>query len=86
MIGLGFPQTRKQFEHIFKEGETSRITVFALDSEENVQMEFVFHDAFPTSLSAIPLDVSVSTMEPVVITATFDYTYYDINTDIDNIR
>lgn len=86
MVGLGFPQTRKQFEYIFKEGETSRITILALDSEENIVMEFVYHNAFPTSLSALPLDVAVSTQDPVMVTATFDYTYFDLNLEIDNVK
>ena len=84
MTGLGAPQNRKQFEKIRAEGESSEIKVLMLNSEDEVQMEFTFHGAFPTSLSAIPLDVSVMTQEPVQITATFDYTYFTINADIDN--
>jgi hypothetical protein len=84
MTGLGFPQNRKQFEKIIKEEEVSEMKILMLNSEDDVQMEFVFHGAFPTSLSAIPLDVSVMTQEPVQITAVFDYSYFTINSDIDN--
>lgn len=86
IIGLGFPQTRKQFEHIFKEGEKSRIIIHVLDSEENVSMSFTFHDAFPSGLSSLPLDVSVMTQEPIQVTAMFEYTYFDIDVDIDNVK
>ena len=84
MTGLGAPQNRKQFEKTIEVEETSELKVLMLNSEEEVQMEFTFHDAFPTSLSAIPLDVSVMTQEPVQVTAQFDYTYFTINADIDN--
>lgn len=87
IIGLGAPQNRKQFEGIIKEGEVSDISIFALNSEEQVQMEFVFHDAFPVSLSSLPLDVSVMSQEPINITAMFEYTYFSIEgVDIDHIK
>ena len=84
MTGLGAPQNRKQFEKIQAEGETSELKVMMLNSEDEVQMEFIFHHAFPTSLSAIPMDVSIMTQEPIQCTVQFDYSWYTINTDIDN--
>jgi hypothetical protein len=87
MTGLGFPQNRKQFEKIITEDEVSRMDILVLDSEDNIQMEFIFHDAFPISLSALQMDTSVMSMEPIQVTASFEYTYFTINNlDIDNVR
>lgn len=84
MVGLGFPQSRKQFGFIKAQlFETSRMDLILLNSEDQSQEHFVFHGGFPTSLQAVPFDISITTMEPIPCTATFAYSWFEFSTDVD---
>ena len=54
------------------------ITISILSSHNNVTKQIQFVDAFPTNLSALPFDVTVTDLQYLTAQVTFDYSYYKI--------
>lgn len=55
------------------------ISLFRLSSNKVPIAEIVFHDAFPTTLSDIPLQSNTSTADPLTCTVRFSYQTFNIN-------
>lgn len=55
-------------------------SLFSLTNSMNANIEFVFRNIFPTSLSSIDFNVEGSPNNNVIATATFQYDYFTINT------
>jgi hypothetical protein len=85
LYGLGFPQDFQQHADLRNKpiitGETikSDISIFVLNSVRRSNFEFIYYDAFPTSLSALEFDVTDNDTEYLGAIVTFDYTYFSIN-------
>jgi hypothetical protein len=82
--GLGFPDSfdeyaaLKRSEDILKQELVSDISLIVLSNLKNPVVEFIFRDAFPTSLSELNFE---STDEDVIFIncqASFAYTLYDV--------
>ena len=60
------------------EGLKSDISVTVLTSNKNPNYEFIFHDAFPISISSVDFSSVMEDVEYVNASATFRYTFFDI--------
>jgi len=54
------------------------MTLFVLDSHNNVSREIQFVNAFPTSLSTLDFDAKNTDVQYLVADVTFSYSYYKI--------
>ena len=70
---LGFPDNYSQYDN-----ETSAIksdvNILIQTNKSNPNYNIVFKDVFPVSLGAIAFDSNDTTLDPIVIDATFKYT------------
>ena len=70
---LGFPDNYSQYDN-----ETSSIksdvNILIHTNKSNPNYSIVFKDVFPVSLGAIAFDTNDTTLDPIVIDATFKYT------------
>ena len=98
LIGLGFPVDHKQYaaygktqEYRFPDisptkqaslGQFSDASLFLLDSNNNLQTEFQFRDAFPVSLQGLDFEISTGQTDYMVSVAMFRYRDYIINTTV----
>ena len=98
LIGLGFPVDHKQYaaygktqEYRFPDisttkqaslGQFSDASLFLLDSNNNLQTEFQFRDAFPVSLQGLDFEISTGQTDYMVGVAMFRYRDYIINTTV----
>tara|TARA_B100000287_G_scaffold71269_1_gene62718 strand:- start:1085 stop:1672 length:588 start_codon:yes stop_codon:yes gene_type:complete len=98
LIGLGFPEDHKQYaaygktqEYRFPDinptkqaalGQFSDASLFLLDSNNNLQTEFQFRDAFPVSLQGLDFEISSGQTDYMVGVAMFRYRDYIINTTV----
>jgi hypothetical protein len=80
MTGVGFPQNYKQFEDLqeSEEGLISDISIIVMNSNKNPNIIVNFKDCFPVSLSPIKLDTTSPQLIYPTATATFTYTYFNI--------
>lgn len=60
-------------------GLKSDISVTILTSNKNPNYEFIFHDAFPTSISGMDFSSMNDDINYIEASASFRFTYYDIN-------
>ena len=68
-----------QEKHVADTLPTMRtIDLFILDSHNNPAVQFIFHDAFPTSISSMQLDANTTDVEYIVGNVSFAYSYYTI--------
>lgn len=76
MEGLGNPQNSKQRSDLIasKEGMRSDISIVIENSSRNGNIAYTFTEAFPTSLTGIPLDVTNTDVIPPEVSVTFRYT------------
>lgn len=58
--------------------KTRDMTLFILDSHNNVSREIQFTNAFPTSLSTLDFDAKETGVNYLVADVTFSYSYYKI--------
>jgi len=58
--------------------KTRDMTLFILDSHNNVSREIQFTNAFPTSLSTLDFDAKETGVNYLVADVTFSYSYYRI--------
>lgn len=62
-------------------GQSARVsdaTLFILTSSRNVNIKVFFKDLFPTNLSGIEFDATVTDLDPIIGEATFKFCYYDV--------
>ena len=94
LIGLGFPANHKQYtaygktqEYRFPDinptkqaalGQFSDASLFLLDSNNNLQTEFQFRDAFPVSLQGLDFEIVTGSTDYMIAVAMFKYSYFDI--------
>ena len=86
MIGLYKPQTTEQYKtlvtqrpdmsHAFNKYATAHM--YVLSNKMNPLIDVVFYNLFPTALSPLTYDASISDPTPITTDATFNYTYYEI--------
>ena len=86
LTGLGFPQEFDQYEDLKSQennklgsGLKSDISLHILNSSKKPNMEFIFHDAFPVSLSSLTFDTTDPDVDYLEATAVFRYTYITYN-------
>jgi hypothetical protein len=86
LTGLGFPENFDQYKDLkdqkeisLGEGLKSDISLMIQNSSKKPNMEFIFHDAFPISLSSLPFDVTDPDVDYLEATAVFKYTYMTYN-------
>lgn len=87
LMGLGFAKDYKQYADLAKKNKTgegiiSDISIVVTDSAKNPRFEFVFVDAFPTYLSDLNLDTTTMDVNYITASATFKYTYFEINRNL----
>jgi hypothetical protein len=83
MKELGFPSS---FDEAFENSNTNKLyidgtidaTLNILNNKKLKNLKCVFKNIFPVSLSSIEFDDTTSEVDPIIITATFDYVSYDI--------
>ena len=56
----------------------SDATLFILTSSRNVNVKVFFRDLFPTNLTGLDFDATVTDIEPISGEATFKFCYYDV--------
>jgi hypothetical protein len=85
LYGLGFPENFNQYKELVEAGETlqgsgvrSDISLMILNSVKKPNLEFTFHDAFPTSLSDLVFTTTDPDVDYLEATTTFDYTYVTV--------
>jgi len=72
--GVGTPDSTDQFKLLQQgDGLVSDIRVLIMNSHKNPNMEFVFTNAFPTSLSSLELDLATSDITYPKASVTFRY-------------
>ena len=52
------------------------MTLTVMNSANNVTKQIKFVDAYPTSLSSLPFDITTTDVEYLTAVATFQYSYY----------
>jgi hypothetical protein len=81
---LGFPSKFSEYAKIQTanpltgESLTSEISLVILNALKNPNYEFVFHDAFPISLSDVDFDTTYDDVDYVSASVTFKYTLFDV--------
>jgi len=82
--GLGFPEDFSEYKEIAQkpkltsEGLVSDISLLITTNIKNANIEILFRDAFPISLSGFNLNVKDYSVERLEATARFKYLKYDI--------
>lgn len=85
LYGLGFPRDFQQYSDLISqptfvgEGERSDITLMILNSVKKPNLEIVFHECFPTSLSELVFSTTPSDVDYLEAMATFSYIWYEVN-------
>ena len=52
------------------------LTLTVMNSANNVTKQIKFVDAYPTSISSLPFDITTSDVEYLTAVVTFEYSYY----------
>ena len=80
LTALGFPRDYEQFKTLKPASEASEYASMFSDmdimlqtNKSNPNYKVTFNDVFPTSLSSVQFDTSVSALEPIVVDATFNF-------------
>lgn len=58
--------------------DTRDLTLTILSSANNVTKQIKFIDAFPTSLSSLPFDITTTDVEYLTAVVSFSYSYFEI--------
>jgi hypothetical protein len=83
--GLGFPDNQNEYSAIADEdrflggGIKSEASLIITTNGKNPNIECVYNDAFPISLSDITFDTTDDSVSYIEATATFRYTKYEIS-------
>jgi hypothetical protein len=81
LSALGFPKSYDQFSTLKRAekfgGSTdslySDINIMLLTNKSNPNYKVSFQDIFPTSLSSLNFDAGATTIEPIIVDATFNF-------------
>ena len=80
LTALGFPRDYEQFKTLKPESEASQyssmfsdVNIILNTNKSNPNYKVTFNDCFPTSLSSVQFDTSVSALEPIIVDATFNF-------------
>ena len=79
MTALGFPREHAQFAALqepatgSEQTKYSDLTIVLHTNKSNPNYKITFNDCFPTSLSSVQFDTSVSALEPIIVDATFNF-------------
>ena len=80
LTALGFPRDYEQFKTLKPESEASLyssmfsdVNIILHTNKSNPNYKVTFNDCFPTSLSSVQFDTSVSALEPIIVDATFNF-------------
>tara|TARA_B110000467_G_scaffold47588_1_gene43643 strand:- start:14 stop:532 length:519 start_codon:yes stop_codon:yes gene_type:complete len=79
MIAIGFPDDHNQFnlDHSLKNNANSTIrsdmNIVINTNKSNPNYSITFRDAFPVSLGSIELDAAATSLEPIIVDATFEF-------------
>lgn len=84
--GLGFPDSFDQFNSLAEQGSIpgnglgvySDISLIVMTNSKNPNIEITFKNAFPTGISSITFDTTLSDVNFITATAIFHYTKYDV--------
>ncbi len=84
--GLGFPTTFEEYQDKLANARygnrweqiASDASVFTNTGSRNVNIEFIFRDAFPTSVSAPTLSTTNTDVPTVTSRVSFSYTHFDV--------
>ena len=79
--GIGTPASSDQYKSLAasKDGITSDIRVIVQNSHKNPNMEFIFTDAFPTSMGSVELDITQSEIVYPKAIVSFRYNNFKVN-------
>jgi len=86
LVGLGHPESLQQSKawahrnpsNSIRQNRYSDAQLIILSNKSNPILKVTFQDCFPTSLSPLTYDASISDAAPISTDATFSYTYYTI--------
>ena len=86
ITGLGFPKDTDQYKELADAerdalnpaGLYSDVSLLLLTSLKNYNIEFIFRDAWPTSMSGWEMDVTTEEVMFAKCTVTFIYSHFDI--------
>ena len=78
MLNIGYKLGYKELKRAEKfPSETdslySDINIMLLTNKNNPNYQVTFHDIFPTSLGSLNFDSAATTIEPMVVDATFNF-------------
>jgi len=80
LTALGFPRDYEQFKTLKPASEASQylsmfsdVNIILNTNKSNPNYKITFNDCFPTSLSSVQFDTSVSALEPIIVDATFNF-------------
>jgi hypothetical protein len=81
LTALGFPESYNQFSSLKRtenfgdntDSLYSDINIMLLTNKSNLNYKVSFKDIFPTSLSSLSFDAGVSTLDPIIVDATFNF-------------
>ena len=80
LTALGFPRDYEQFKTLKPASEASQylsmfsdVNIILNTNKSNPNYKITFNDVFPTSLSSVQFDTSVSALEPIIVDATFNF-------------
>jgi len=83
--GLGFPESQDEYSRIKEEdrmlggGLKSDASLIITTNGKSPNLECVFEDVFPISLSDLDFNTTDETVDYIEVTATFRYTQYKIS-------
>ena len=87
IIGLGFPtkEGQEKYKKLTEDSElTTDATLTVLTSNMNPQINFVFRECFPLSLSSIPFDSGGTDIDYVTADVSFRYDVYTVENLLNN--
>ena len=90
LVGLGFPETTKQFKDLTTDSADQRDlkeafcdgTLRILNSNYREIAKVKFQDLFPVSLTSLDFDATNADVEYFTAEATFKYTIYDLTSSL----
>lgn len=71
----------QNIERLKEEQKTSDALLLILNNQSRPVMSFKFYNIFPSFLSGLDFDVTSPDTDPIIASAVFNYTYFDILTD-----
>ena len=80
LTALGFPREYGQFRALQDAGSAteysskfSEMDIILHTNKSNPNYKVTFNDVFPTSISAVQFDTTASSLDPIIVDATFNF-------------